>query len=142
MIHHIVVGSDGSEPAIHAAQMAADLARKYDARVTVVTVLEATDSLHASFSAIHSNQYIEAAQAFQAEAETRTQKVFEEQEIACETRREVGHPVERIVAIATQEKADLVVIGGRGRSAFQSLLVGSVTFGVLQHAPCPVLVVK
>lgn len=142
MIHHIVVGTDGSEPSIHAAHASADLAQKYGAKVTIVTVLEAADALQTSFAAIQSDQYIEAAKVVQAEAEARTARVFEEQGVTFQTRREVGHPVERIVAVAKEVDGDLIVIGGRGRSVFQSLLVGSVTTGVLQHATCPVLVVK
>ncbi|HWQ23751.1 MAG TPA: universal stress protein [Gaiellaceae bacterium] len=38
--------------------------------------------------------------------------------------------------------ADLVVVGSRGRSGLASVLLGSVTRHVVDHAPCPVVVVK
>lgn len=37
--------------------------------------------------------------------------------------------------------ADLLVLGSRGRGGFVGLVVGSVTSGVVNHAPCPVVVV-
>ncbi len=38
-------------------------------------------------------------------------------------------------------KADLLVLGSRGRGGFVGMIVGSVTSSVVNHAPCPVVVV-
>ncbi|SDH71372.1 universal stress protein [Nonomuraea jiangxiensis] len=51
-----------------------------------------------------------------------------------------GHPVDALTA--TCDKADLVVVGSHGRGAVGSLLLGSVSRGVLHHAHCPVAVVR
>ena len=59
----------------------------------------------------------------------------------CETRAELGTTVERLVAVATEEQAALVVVGSRGRAGLASTLFGSVSNEVSGRAPCPVVVV-
>ena len=58
-----------------------------------------------------------------------------------EQRAELGPPADRIVAIAEEENAALVVIGSRGRGDVKSALLGSVSHGVLSRATCPVVIV-
>jgi nucleotide-binding universal stress UspA family protein len=50
--------------------------------------------------------------------------------------------VAALVNYADAEKADLIVIGTRGRSGIGKMLLGSVASGVVTYAPCPVLVVR
>jgi nucleotide-binding universal stress UspA family protein len=54
----------------------------------------------------------------------------------------VGYPFDEIVAMADHLNVDLIVIGSRGLSGMTRLLVGSTAQRVVEHAPCPVLVVK
>lgn len=50
--------------------------------------------------------------------------------------------VSAVVSYADQEKADLIVIGTRGRSGIGKMLLGSVASGVVTYSPCTVVVVK
>ena len=50
--------------------------------------------------------------------------------------------VEAIVDTASKEKSQLVVIGTRGMTGLKKVLLGSVSNGVVNHSPCPVLVVR
>jgi nucleotide-binding universal stress UspA family protein len=53
-----------------------------------------------------------------------------------------GRPASAIVDEAEEFQPDLIVIGSRGHSRFESMLLGSVSSEVVGHAPCPVLVVR
>jgi universal stress protein A len=54
----------------------------------------------------------------------------------------VGYPFDEIVLMANHFKVDLIIIGSHGRSGISRLLVGSTAQRVVEHALCPVLVVK
>jgi nucleotide-binding universal stress UspA family protein len=54
----------------------------------------------------------------------------------------IGIPYEEIVDLATDELADLVVIGTQGRTGIPHVLLGSVAERVVRLAPCPVLSVR
>lgn len=51
-------------------------------------------------------------------------------------------PAASIAAYAKDQKADCIVIGHKGKSNLERLLVGSVAQAVVAHAPCSVFVVK
>jgi universal stress protein A len=54
----------------------------------------------------------------------------------------VGYPFEEIILMANDPDIDLIIIGSRGSSGIRRLLLGSTAERVVEHAPCPVLVVK
>lgn len=53
-----------------------------------------------------------------------------------------GRPAEAIARLIEREQADLLVVGSRGVTEFQPMLLGSVSRRLLMQVPCPVLVVK
>ena len=61
----------------------------------------------------------------------------------CQIRELVRHgdPAEEIVALATEEKFDLLAIGSPRRRFFEGLVLGTTTVRAVRHAPCPVLTV-
>ncbi len=54
----------------------------------------------------------------------------------------VGYAAEEILALAEAEKADLIVMGTRGRKGIDLILFGSVAEKVVKNAKCPVLTIR
>lgn len=54
----------------------------------------------------------------------------------------MGHPSERIIALAKEENVDVIFIGSRGLSGIAEFFLGSVSSKVSQYAHCPVVIVK
>jgi nucleotide-binding universal stress UspA family protein len=62
--------------------------------------------------------------------------------LAITTRVERGAPAARILAVAAEDTADLLVLGTHGRSGLDRLVLGSVADRVTRSAPCPVVTVR
>src|SRR5262249_49245080 len=53
-----------------------------------------------------------------------------------------GNVADEILKVADKEKADMIVLGSRRLSTAKGFLLGSVSHKVVQHAKCPVTVVR
>ena len=62
--------------------------------------------------------------------------------IAFTHRLTMGDPAGEIVRIATEEGAEMIVLGTHGRTGMSRMLMGSVAEAVVRRAPCPVLVYR
>lgn len=53
-----------------------------------------------------------------------------------------GEPGPELCRLAEEEAVDVMVVGSHGAGFLRRVLLGSVSHHVLQHAPCPVLIVR
>lgn len=67
--------------------------------------------------------------------------ILEARGLAVLSLRTIGPAAPNIVAQAKKTRADYIVLGSHGHTAFYDLIVGSTTHAVLKKAPCPVIVV-
>lgn len=147
MFTKILVCSDGSEHALAAAGAAAEIAQKFGAEIVLLNVFNPA-AVPAPFIGVPGASLLTAtdmgcyAQELQQTVEKDTGRVFDEIGVPYICRRELGHPVDRIVAVAATIKADLIVMGTRGLGQWKSYLLGSISDGVLHHAHCPVLIIR
>jgi len=141
----IVVGVDGSEESRRAVNFVAALALGPDAEVHLVAVAESLLVPASLPSAAR-----EAFRSIVAEVDERQRATLRDVlsraagrlggRVQVHTHTPVGDPARLL--LQTAAIADLVVVGSRGLRAVRRLLLGTVSEKVLQHAPCPVLIVK
>ncbi len=147
MFRKIVLCADGSEHALEAARAVAELTQKFDSHITLLSVYNPAITPIPFVNLPESIMMAEGdvtrySQELHAAVEERTGAVLNAANLRYACRREIGHPVDRILAVAHDVGADLIVLGSRGLTEWKSLLLGSVSDGVLHHAHCPVLIVR
>src|SRR4051812_1568499 len=136
MISTIAVATDGSETASKAVDMTVEMARRFDARVVLMSVYGGQSA--AGSSDERELSWNPAAQLREILARTESRLKLDEG-IDCVTRTGKGNPAKALVEIAGKCGADLLVIGNKG---MDRRILGSVPNSVTHNAPCSVLVVK
>lgn len=148
MFSKILLCTDGSEQALQVTQVAIEFARRFKSDIVLIN---ATDLVTAAAAypayyvpeAVGPSQIaIEYAEQIQQDILNNIVCILQTAGVSYRSRAEVGQPVERLLEVAEEEKADLILMGSRGMSAWSALLLGSVSEGVVHHAHCPVLVVR
>ena len=135
MYSTIAVGTDGSETAAEAVRQAADMAKRYDAKLVLLSAFkEAPPPDSGDESAWAHNP---AAQT--REILTRAENQLSDEGIDCRTIVDEGDAADVLVKLADECGADLLVIGNKGH---QRRVLGSVPRDVVQHADCSVFIVK
>lgn len=133
----IVVGVDGSGPAEAALRWAAEQAGLTGARIDAVIAWE-----YPLFSVGEVLLPPHDPESMAARSLTAAVDGALGPDRACDVRQRVvaGHPARVLIELA--RGARLLVVGSRGRGGFAAALLGSVAQYCVQHAPCPVVVVR
>jgi len=131
---HILIPTDFSDYSQHAAKKALDLQTLFDARLTVVHIVNYLPPSFISAQSEHTSavQIIERATAYLAEWTQEVGLASAEQVVTN------GPAGKEIIATAKERGVDLIVIGTSGEGGMK-LLLGSTTSAVMHHAPCDVL---
>ena len=141
---NILVPVDGSETSYAAVAQAAELAKAFGGKITVVQVLALDPYIAAEYiSATQTNDLIERARTSVLKTREEAAAKFSDLGIPVEAKLLEGQVVHReIIKEAETSKADLIVIGSHGRTGLKRLFLGSVAQSVLGEAHIPVLVVR
>jgi len=127
----ILVPVDGSEHSKRALQEAINLAKMTDGTITLLNVQTNPSAATASNGRVEENKPLSEAQ-----------KIVQDAGIAVNTVLLQGNVVDQIVKTAKDTGSELIIVGARGLSKFEELLLGSISHGVLEKAPCPVIVTR
>ena len=139
----IVVGVDGSKGGREALTYATREAGLRKARLRIVSAWEIPPAVYAGGLAPALDQ--ETIDGFGDGAKQLVQEAIaqaKELEPDVESEGRVAEGQAADVLLLEAKQADLIVVGNRGLGGFSSLLLGSVSHQVVQHAPCPVTVVR
>lgn len=138
----IIVGVDGSETSAKAAEIGTEVARSWQAKLLLVTVVRPPEGWWGIGGAPPSPEALSAALV---EGQERILRETEEQlpleGIDYETVQELGDPTWKLIDVAEERNADLIVIGKRGAGLAERVMLGSVADRLCHHSPIPVLVV-
>jgi nucleotide-binding universal stress UspA family protein len=135
MISTVAVGSDGSPTAAEAVKAAAEMAKRFDAELVLLSAFQ--DS--APKGEPDELQWATSPQARTREALSRAAEDLKRDGIACKVLVDEGDPAEVLVRLAEECDADVLVIGNRG---MERRVLGSVPNTVTHKAGCSVFVVK
>ncbi len=137
MFERIVVAVDGSPKSEKTILIALDMAERYGSVVTVVHVREYER---------YEGSDVDLGPPIPAE-ELVNDVLTRFRQRSIEAHGEIrrvssGNTPEQIVEVAEAADAELIVLGSRGMSEWKSLVLGGVANKVVQHAACPVLLVR
>ena len=141
---NILVPVGGSETSFAAVAKAAELAKAFGSKITVVQVLTLDPYIAAEYiTANQTNDLIERARASIVKTLEEAKQKFTEQGVEAETKLLEGQVIAREITNAAKDlNADLIVIGSHGRTGLKKLFLGSVAQSILSEGTTPVLVVR
>ena len=155
MFQNLLVPLDGSEHSLRALETAIQIAKKFDAKMTLIHVYSVTvtpiimpepTTLTPSgvpvMTPAEVTKIVETAREVGQKILADGKRKVESENITVETVLKEGNTVQEIAKLAREARSDLIVMGAKGISKLRELLVGSVSEGVIKQASCPVLVVK
>jgi len=140
---HILAPVDFSAQAEHALQVAADLARRYEAPVTIVHAWDPHYfSVPESYLLYDESKLPPLVARIEEQLALHKQQLLSAGVMHVKTQVLEGAPFAEIVRLAKADHYDLIVMGTHGRAGFAHTLLGSVAERVVRTAPCAVLTVR
>lgn len=150
-IKKILIGIDDSKYAEHAAKYGFEIARKFNASVGLVNIVEpaivspmtaSNDPILGTMPSmvVEDIDILDIRKSQSAEIVDMTIKKFGKG-LNVSHFTEFGSTAAGIIECSKEFKADMIVIGTHSRSGIDRLLMGSIAEHVVRHSTVPVLVV-
>lgn len=141
MYKNILLAIDGSEQSAKATMHTAELAKSFGSEITLfhVMVISTVADTHDDIKGLIMGETQRQSDNILKQAK---EKLSEYNITVKEAASVYGHPAHEIYKKSKEGNYDLLIIGSRGLGEIKSFLMGSVSKQVVQHANCPVLVVR
>jgi nucleotide-binding universal stress UspA family protein len=139
----IAIAVDGSDNSLRAVQHALTLAHQLKEVPSLVLINVHLSALISPVAKGIDREQIEQYMDQIAEEELApAQKAVAAAHMQAKVMKGHGEVAPTILEIIKQEKIDMLIVGGKGRSSLTDLLLGSITSKLISVSPIPVLVVK
>jgi nucleotide-binding universal stress UspA family protein len=140
MTQTILVPFDGSHNSIKAVHFAISMASSFGDSITLINVQPSFETYNTKrfFSAEDIRDY---QQQIGMEILEQAISLIKENRIPYTHEILTGQPKAEIIELAKQLEARCIVMGAKGKGAIKGAIIGSVNYGVLSGAPCPVVTV-
>ena len=131
----IMICYDGSEGSHRALEQAVDYFKAQTPEIILVTVVEP-----------HLDSSLENEEVFERWKTARHNELMEaakwvtEHGLEADAMLAVGDPRKMLLKAIEKKSPDLVVVGKRGRTDIDKMILGSVSAFMVRHSPCPMLV--
>jgi len=142
-VKKILTPVDFSENSPKIVAYACHMAEKFEARLTVVYIVESLNP-YEGFAVPHIS-LAEFAEGLQKSAQDKMADFTEEHippSLAYDAKVMIGDVAATINSIAEKEGMDMIVMGTHGYKGLKHALFGSVAERVVKTAPCPVLMIN
>ena len=142
MFHTLLVAIDGSEIGMKALERAVEMARGWKADLHAIYVIETTGLISSvpmdnTWEVIYSLLEKEGTEALhKAEGKAADAGITLTKHLLS------GHAGNEILNVAEQVSADLIIVGSRGKSEIDRLLIGSVSAHVVKYSTVSTMVVR
>lgn len=137
-VKKMLVAIDGSESSLHALKESFKLARNEKSWITVVSVVP---EYKGDLDMVAIGNVMASIRKPCEDALRKAEELARAEGALIKTVCEEGEPFEKIIDLAVAENCELIVMGRRGLSRLERVLIGSVTARVIGHSPIDVLVV-
>ena len=140
----ILVGVDGSNPSLHALNIAASMAAQNKAELTILSVMPPLPPIPEGAMPNYAPQFTQdLTESHENMVNAKAGEVKEKHPgLKVVPIVMTGSPSRKIIEAAKAREADLIVLGNRGTSGILSWMLGSVSRQVTDACTVPVLVVK
>ena len=139
-VGRILLPTDGSAPSVAATEYAVMLAKTFGGTVKAIYVDTGLEALEYPEEVMSEETYEGVHASVKGLVLAKT--MCERNGVPCEVEVVQGGVARRIVHVAEEWKADMIVIGDTGRTGLKRIALGSVAETVVKGSPVPVLVVK